>query len=62
MQRSTIRIRQEDVERIRKLASEISVSQEKCIAIILQMVEVNKESGAHGRYLCLREVSEESGI
>ena len=45
MQRSTIRIRQEDVERIRKLASEMSVSQEKCIAIILQMVEVNMESG-----------------
>ena len=45
MQRSTIRIRQEDVERIRKLASEISVSQEKCIAIILQMVEVNVDAG-----------------
>ena len=45
MQRSTIRIRKEDVERIRKLASEMNVSQEKCIAIILQMVEVNVESG-----------------
>ena len=45
MQRSTIRIRKEDVERIRKLASEMSVSQEKCIAAILQLVEVNAESG-----------------
>ena len=45
MQRSTIRIRKEDVERIRKLASEMNVSQEKCIAAILQLVEVNVESG-----------------
>lgn len=45
MQRSTIRIRQEDVERIRQLAAKMHVSQERCIAGILQMVEINVDAG-----------------
>lgn len=43
MQRSSVRIRAEDLERIRNLASAMDVSQEKCIARILDLTEL--ESG-----------------
>ena len=45
MQRSTVRIRKEDLERIRDLASSMGISQERCVARILQMVEADKDSG-----------------
>ena len=45
MQRSSLRIRTEDLIRIRKLASEMGVSQEKCVAEVLRLVETNAESG-----------------
>ena len=45
MQRTSIRIRADDLARIRHLASVMGVSQEKCMTIILEKAEADLESG-----------------
>lgn len=45
MQRSSLRIRTEDLVRIRQLALEMGVSQEKCVAKLVRLVETNMASG-----------------
>ena len=45
MQRSSVRIRADDLEKIRSLASAMNVSQEKCISRILDLTYLEKESG-----------------